>query len=99
MRSKTQAINLYDSTLSKPRMSPPSDHRRQPTRPLAGHKFAIGQTVVFSPSIYEPAARKGNYRVVGLLPSDGGNIQYRVKSELDGHERVVREGQCELLFG
>jgi hypothetical protein len=29
------------------------------------------------------------------LPETGGIFQYRIKSEMDGHERVVREDQTE----
>lgn len=74
------------------------DNRLQPLRrangmPLIGHKFKLGETLVFLPSAFEAATRKGNYRVVRLLPAEGSDPQYLVKSETDGHERVVRESQ------
>jgi hypothetical protein len=31
--------------------------------------------------------------VVRLLPEDASVFQYRVKSQADGHERIVREDQ------
>ena len=43
----------------------------------------------------EDSRRKGRYKVVRQLPETGGIFQYRIKSELDGHERVVREDQTE----
>ena len=62
---------------------------------MATHKFAVGQTLRFSPSLGEDSRRKGCYKVVRQLPETGGIFQYRIKSETDGHERVVREDQTE----
>jgi hypothetical protein len=63
---------------------------------MAGHKFAVGQTVRFSPDRFDrhqlgPA--QGRFKVVRLLPETASVLQYRVKSQVDGHERVVREDQ------
>ena len=59
---------------------------------MATHKFAVGQTVKFSPPRdQEPATKGGLFKIVRLLPEAGGVLQYRVKSEIGGHERVVRE--------
>ena len=57
------------------------------------HKFAVGQTVRFSPGVHSPASIKGNYKVVRLLPAEANDHQYRIQSTVDGHERVVRESQ------
>ena len=57
------------------------------------HKFAIGQTVRFSPGRQSSARPGGSYRIVRLLPSEADDYQYRVKSIADGHERVVKESQ------
>ena len=62
---------------------------------MASHKFAVGQTLRFSPSLGEDSRRKGHYKVVRQLPEAGNAFQYRTKSETDGHERVVREDQIE----
>ncbi|MDR3515511.1 MAG: hypothetical protein P4M00_06830 [Azospirillaceae bacterium] len=75
----------------------PAAHSRTLGLPVNGHMFKVGQTLFFSPSIFEAATRRGNYRVVALLPADGGDNQYRVKSATDGHERVVRESQLQLV--
>jgi hypothetical protein len=58
------------------------------------HKFAVGQTVHFSPGM-GGSARGGSlvFKVVRLLPAEHNDQQYRVKSTLDGHERVVKESQ------
>ena len=61
---------------------------------MATHKFAVGQTVRFSPDRdQEPATKGGLFKIVRLLPEAAGVLQYRLKSEIDGHERVVREDQ------
>ena len=58
-------------------------------------KFTAGQTVV-SAKLALSAIAQGRYRVVRLLPADGAGNQYRIKSVLDGHERVMREGDLTL---
>ena len=60
-------------------------------------KFAVGQTVRFSPDRYPGGASPGTLKVVRLLPEAASVLQYRVKSQLDGHERVVREDQLTKL--
>lgn len=62
---------------------------------MATHKFAVGQALQFSPSLGEDSRRKGRYKVVRQLPETANMLQYRIKSEIDGHERVVREDQVE----
>lgn len=57
------------------------------------HKFAIGQTVRFSPGGQSSAKPGGSYKIVRLLPAEANEHQYRVKSVADGHERVVKESQ------
>ena len=63
---------------------------------MAAHKFAVGTTVRFSPDRYERqqvSPAQGRFKVVRLLPETASILQYRVKSQVDGHERVVREDQ------
>ena len=60
---------------------------------MSPHKFAVGQTVRFSPDRNQGATVRGSFKVVRLLPEAASVLQYRVKSQLDGHERVVREDQ------
>lgn len=57
------------------------------------HKFTVGQTVRFSPGVQSPATARGRYTIVRLLPAEANDHQYRIKSTLDGHERVVKESQ------
>ncbi len=62
---------------------------------MATHKFAIGQTLYFSPGPGEDSKSKGRYKVVRQLPETGNVLQYRIKSEMGGQERIVREDQIE----
>jgi hypothetical protein len=57
------------------------------------HKYAIGQTVRFSPDRNQGATVRGSFKITRLLPEAESVLQYRVKSQADGHERVVREDQ------
>jgi hypothetical protein len=43
----------------------------------------------------EDSKSKGRYKVLGQLPETLNMLQYRIKSEMDGQERVVREDQVE----
>jgi hypothetical protein len=60
------------------------------------HKFKIGQIVDLIPSISRFAA-KGHYQIVSLRPADGENLQYRIRSKSEAHERVVAESDLVLL--
>ena len=92
MKSKITPADLYLKAI--PLQAAASvPHRGEKGRSQAAHRYVIGQTLNFSPNIFEPATRQGSYRVVRLLPSDNGDNQYRVMSESDGHERVVQESQ------
>ena len=54
------------------------------------HRFKIGETVRVSQSA-NPNISRNSYKVVRLLPAEGRDFQYRLKSVIDGQERVVRE--------
>jgi len=60
---------------------------------MSRHRYAIGQTVRFSPDRTQGTAGGGRFKVVRLLPEAASVLQYRVKSQADGHERVVRGDQ------
>jgi hypothetical protein len=60
---------------------------------MSSHKYTVGQTVRFSPDRQQAATVRGQFKVVRLLPEAASVLQYRVKSQVDGHERVVREDQ------
>lgn len=60
---------------------------------MTAHKFAVGQTVRFSPDHHQMQPAQGPFKIVKLLPEAASVLQYRGKSQTDGHERVVREDQ------
>jgi hypothetical protein len=62
---------------------------------LREHKFQIGQTVYFTSRPIGQMAANGTYKVVRLLPSDGEEQQYRIKSADEAFERVAKESQLD----
>jgi len=62
---------------------------------MATHRFVVGQVVRFSPDRgqEQELTRGALFKIVRLLPEAGNALQYHVKSEIDGQERVVREDQ------
>ena len=64
-------------------------------RAMSNHRFAVGQAVRFSPDRGQEQehSRGALFKIVRLLPEAGNALQYRVKSEIGGQERVVREDQ------
>lgn len=54
------------------------------------HRFRIGQLVEYAGQGIIKAAR-GQYTVIARLPPDNRGPQYRIKSKLEPHERLVSE--------
>jgi hypothetical protein len=58
------------------------------------HKFTVGQAVWYQPDRNELAnAKSGVYEVTKKLPHNGGEYEYRIKSQHEEHERIARESQ------
>ena len=57
------------------------------------HKFAVGEAVRFSPDRGQEYTGDELFEIVRMLPEARDAHQYRIKSQIDGHERVVREDQ------
>ena len=62
---------------------------------LKAHKFSVGQTVYFTSGPMGRLAASGTYKIVKLLPSDGDDYQYRIKSAGEAFERVAKESQLD----
>jgi hypothetical protein len=60
---------------------------------LQDHKFKVGQSVSFTSGPFGRGGTSGIYKVVQLLPPEGDDYQYRIKSASEPHERVVKESQ------
>jgi hypothetical protein len=57
---------------------------------MAVHKYKIGQRVEFRPARGAmPAAR--DYTIVRLLPPEGEDLLYRIKSSGEPFDRVAKE--------
>lgn len=62
-------------------------------RMVLKHKFVVGETVYFTASNVARPAASGTYEVIRLLPTDGDDCQYRIKSSTEAFERVATESQ------
>jgi hypothetical protein len=60
---------------------------------MQDHKFKIGQSVNFTSGPFGRGGGSGVYKVTQLLPPEGDDYQYRIKSSEEPHERVVKESQ------
>ncbi len=66
---------------------------------MSEHRFVVGQSVQFSPDWLLDKTTGGQYTIVRLFPKVGNLPQYRIKSERDGHERMVFEDRLDRLLG
>lgn len=60
------------------------------------HKYIVGETVYFTASNVARPAASGTYEVIKLLPTDGDDCQYRIKSSTEAFERVAKESQLDI---
>lgn len=62
---------------------------------MTKHKFKVGENVRFvSGTVGRPGAG-GSYKVLRVLPFEGDEQLYRIKSASEPHERVARESQLD----
>ncbi len=74
---------------------------RQQTKSLLGntedhlsyHKFKVGQSVNYAPGPRAFFGERRVYKITQLLPAEGDERQYRIKSAEEPYERVVKETQ------
>ncbi|MCQ3942614.1 MAG: hypothetical protein DPW22_05295 [Alphaproteobacteria bacterium] len=62
---------------------------------MKSHKYAVGQTVKFIAGPITRVNGTGTFKVVKLLPPDGDEHQYRIKSTGEAFERVAKESQLD----
>ena len=60
---------------------------------MSGHRFKIGQLVEYSPGRLIARASSYQYKIIRLLPIEGGVSQYRIKGITETLERIVKESQ------
>ena len=58
---------------------------------MAVHKFKVGQVVHFDPGRSSMVATAREYKIVQLLPPEGGQNQYRIKGNSETFERMASE--------
>ncbi len=56
-------------------------------------KFKVGQMVDFMPTNRAVPASVRSYKVLRVLPNEGGEQLYRIKAISEVFERVAREGE------
>jgi hypothetical protein len=64
---------------------------------IMSDELRAGQTVRLRLKQVVRAAAAGGYKIVRVLPDDGGEQQYRIKSALEAHERVARRSDLEKI--
>jgi hypothetical protein len=63
-----------------------------------GYKFHIGQLVEFWPKKGSPvSSARGAYEIIRQMPERDGELQYRIKSAVEGHDRVALESELSGL--
>jgi hypothetical protein len=55
------------------------------------HKFKVGQLVDYSPNRLGLSASARGYEIMRLLPREGIDILYRIKSPGEAFQRVAKE--------
>lgn len=84
---------IADRVLSRPKVGMPI------LTPVAievrTHKFSVGESVHLTAGVFVRGGANGIYKVTQLLPSDGDEQQYRIKSATEPHERVAKQSQLE----
>ena len=62
---------------------------------VSDHKFRVGQEVYCTSAPHGSGWRGGVFKIMQLLPAEGGNYQYRIKSADQPHDRVVKESELD----
>jgi hypothetical protein len=60
---------------------------------MPAHKFILGQKVAFQAEFGQAANPGEIFTIIRQLPEANGALQYQIKSQRDGHIRVVPERQ------
>ena len=59
------------------------------------HRFAVGRIVRISGGLSARNAAAGTYKVVAQLPERDGALQYRIKSEREPFQRIIKEDELD----
>jgi len=58
--------------------------------------YAVGDTVMLKADLFRPADGGRNCRIVGILPADHGEAQYRVRFGNETYERRIVASDIEM---
>lgn len=58
---------------------------------VAKHQYGVGDRVRLKRQHVTSAHKGADYRIIQLLPSNGGHNQYRIKCVSGSEERIVTE--------
>lgn len=58
---------------------------------MSQHRYRVGQLVDFNPGRLGMRASGRAYKIVRLLPAEGGDLLYRIKSDGEAFERIAKE--------
>jgi hypothetical protein len=62
---------------------------------VSNHKFKIGQSVNYTSGPFGAGSASSVYKITRLLPPEGDDFQYKIKSPAEPHERVAKESQLD----
>jgi hypothetical protein len=62
---------------------------------VSSHKFKIGQSVSYTLGVFGAGSANSVYKITQLLPPEGDDFQYKIKSVAEPHERVAKESQLD----
>jgi len=60
---------------------------------MTNHEFKIGQMVDLTPSRAGPPVSVRAYKILRLLPQEGGEPLYRIKTIAEAFERIAKESE------
>lgn len=60
---------------------------------MLAYQYRISQFVRFRYHERMRSAAPGDYKILGYQPNEDGEPRYRIKSELEQHERIARESE------
>jgi hypothetical protein len=58
---------------------------------MSEHRFRVGQAVIY----VGRESASGTYKITQLMPPEGGDFQYRIRSANEPHDRVVKESDLD----
>jgi hypothetical protein len=62
---------------------------------VSSHRFKIDQSVNYTSGPFGVGNGSGVYKITQLLPPEGDDFQYKIKSAGEPHERVAKESQLD----